>query len=64
MGKKEISGGAKIKMHFYSLYKEFTNFNACGEYTDIDIEKAIILHEGDSLPGFPSIDVFNNLIQP
>ena len=27
-GKKEISGGAKIKIHFYSLYKQFINYNA------------------------------------
>ena len=33
-GKKEISGGAKIKLHFYSLYKSFINFNATNEYTD------------------------------
>ena len=64
MGKKEITGGAKIKLHFYSLYKEFTNYNACNDYTDLDIEKTIMLHEGDSLPGFPSIDVFIHLIQP
>jgi hypothetical protein len=24
--KKEISGGAKIKLHFYSLYKQFVTF--------------------------------------
>jgi len=63
-GKKEISGGAKIKLHFYSLYKSFTNFNATAEYTDQDIEKAIMLHEGDTIPGFPSVDVFIYLIQP
>lgn len=33
-GKKEISGGAKIKIHFYSLYKNFVNYNATTEYTD------------------------------
>lgn len=27
-GKKEISGGAKIKIHFYSLYKQFSNYQA------------------------------------
>jgi hypothetical protein len=63
-GKKEISGGAKIKLHFYSLYKTFNNFNATQEYSDQDIEKAIMLHEGDTIPGFPSVDVFIYLIQP
>jgi len=33
-GKKEISGGAKIKLHFYSLYKNFLNFSATQEYSD------------------------------
>ena len=63
-GKKELSGGAKIKLHFYGLYKQFVNFNATAEYTDMDIEKAIMLHEGDTIPGFPSVDVFIYLIQP
>lgn len=63
-GKKELSGGAKIKLHFYGLYKQFVNFNATSEYTDMDIEKAIMLHEGDTIPGFPSVDVFIYLIQP
>jgi hypothetical protein len=30
----------------------------------MDIEKAIMLHEGDTIPGFPSVDVFIYLIQP
>ena len=40
------------------------NYNATAEYTDADIEKAIMLHEGDTIPGFPSVDVFIYLIQP
>lgn len=63
-GKKELSGGAKIKLHFYGLYKQFVNYTATSEYTDMDIEKAIMLHEGDTIPGFPSVDVFIYLIQP
>lgn len=61
-GKKDISGGAKIKIHFYSLYKQFVNYNATTDYSDQDIEKAIMLHEGDTIPGFPSVDVFVYLI--
>lgn len=60
--KKELSGGAKIKLHFYNLYKQLANYNATSEYTDQDIEKAIMLHEGDTIPGFPSVDVFVYLI--
>ena len=63
-GKKEISGGAKIKLYFYGLYKQYTNYVATSEYNDGDIEKAIMLHEGDTIPGFPSVDVFIYLIQP
>jgi dynamin 1-like protein len=38
------------------------NYTATSEYTDMDIEKAIMLHEGDTIPGFPSVDVFIYLI--
>ena len=62
--KKELSGGAKIKVHFYNLYKQFVGYNATSEYTDSDIDRAIMLHEGDTIPGFPSVDVFVYLIQP
>jgi hypothetical protein len=37
---------------------------ATEDLKDFDIEKAIIQHEGDTLPGFPSIDIFHFLIQP
>lgn len=59
-----MSGGAKIKKGFYSLYAEFEAFNATQEYSDMAIERAIAMHEGDSIPGFPSVDVFYYLIQP
>lgn len=51
-------------MVFYQLYKEFLGKKATEGYKDFDIEKAIIMHEGDTLPGFPAIDVFNYLLQP
>lgn len=60
--KAELSGGAKIKRGFYSLYGEYENFNATQEYSDMAIERAIAMHEGDSIPGFPSVDVFHYLI--
>lgn len=62
--KAELSGGARIKMQFYKLYGEFMEFKATEEYTDAVIERAIAMHEGDSIPGFPSVDVFYYLIQP
>ena len=51
-------------MQFYNLYADFDNFNATQIYSDMQIEKAIVMHEGDSIPGFPSFDVFIYLIQP
>ena len=61
---KELSGGAKIKMMFHELYKEFLNIKGTEDYSDKDIERAILLHQGDSIPGFPSIDSFLYLIHP
>ncbi len=63
---QEISGGAMIKSMFNDLLKEFSgqDYRATNDYKDKDIEKAIILHQGDSIPGFPSIDAFLYLIQP
>lgn len=62
--KAELSGGAKIKMSFHNLYQELDGYKACSEYNDMHIEKAIQMHEGDGLPGFPSVDVFIYLITP
>ena len=62
---REIYGGARIKMLLENLYREFTGkYIATKDLTDLDIEKAIIMHEGDALPGFPSVDVFVYLITP
>lgn len=63
-GRAELSGGAKVKMNFYNLYQEFDGFRATSEYNDMHIQKAIQMHEGDGLPGFPSVDVFIYLINP
>lgn len=63
-GRMDLSGGAKIKMSFSNLYQEYTQYKACSEYNDMHIQKAIQMHEGDGLPGFPSIDVFMYLITP
>ena len=51
-------------MQFYKLYAEFESFNASSEYSDMAIERAIAMHEGDSIPGFPSVDVLEYLITP
>lgn len=48
----------------YNLYRQFVNFDAASENTGADIEKAVMLHEGDIIPSFPSVDVSVYLIQP
>ena len=60
----DLSGGAKIKMSFHGLYQELEGYQACSEYNDMHIQKAIQMHEGDGLPGFPSVDVFIYLVTP
>jgi GTPase SAR1 family protein len=62
---QDIYGGAKLKMLLEHVYREYSGkYTATKDLSDIDIEKAIIMHEGDSLPGFPSVDVFVYLITP
>jgi len=63
---QDISGAARIKAMFTELYGSYVDreFKSTEDYTDRDIEKAIIMHEGDSIPGFPSIDAFLYLLQP
>jgi len=62
----EVSGAAHIKAMFSELYGNYVtgDYRATEDYTDRDIEKAVIMHEGDSFPGFPSIDAFLYLLQP
>lgn len=64
--KKGVSGGAMIRKIFNDLYKDKCSkqYKATARYTDKDIEKAILLHEGDSIPGFASFDAFMYLIAP
>ena len=62
---KGISGGTRIKHYYYKIYKEYIgSYSATSTYSDVDIERAIKIHEGYSMPGFPSVDVFIYLLQP
>lgn len=55
----------QIRYILNQLLREYSEgFEATHEYTDADIETAIRIHEGDTLPGFPSVDVFEYLIRP
>ncbi|MCQ2820706.1 MAG: dynamin family protein [archaeon] len=58
-------GGFKIKAVFKSLLEDFTGeYKATGKYTDDYINYALTIHEGDSIPGFPSVDAFFYLLSP
>ena len=63
-GQQQLSGGARIKKQFFTLYQEYSNVNVTQEYSDMAIERAIVMHEGDSIPGFPSVDLLIYLLQP
>ena len=58
-------GGFKIKVLYRKLLEEFTgDYKATKEYTDENINYALTIHEGDSIPGFPSVDAFIYLLRP
>ena len=57
-------GGFKIRKLFENLLKNYTNFNATKQYNNSYIKKIINKYQGYSIPGFPSIDSFYELIQP
>jgi vacuolar protein sorting-associated protein 1 len=58
------SGGARIRTSFNEFLTEMEDKRITAETTDEEIEHAIRMHEGDSLPGFPSPDIFEFLILP
>ena len=58
------SGGSRIRNSFNEFLQDFEDRKVTAETTDDEIESAIRMHEGDSLPGFPSPDIFEFLILP
>ena len=61
----EGEGGFKIKILYKKLLEEFTgNYKATAGYKDEEINYALTIHEGDSIPGFPSVDAFIYLLRP
>lgn len=58
------SGGSRIRNSFNEFLSDFEERKVTSETTDDEIEAAIRMHEGDSLPGFPSPDIFEFLILP
>ena len=62
---KDLAGGATIKHYFNSLLEDYSgNYKATEEYNNEEIRDAMQMHEGDNIPGFPSVDVFVFLLQP
>ena len=62
---KDLAGGATIKTAFNSLLNDYSSdYKATRDYSDDDIQKAMAMHEGDNMPGFPNVDVFIYLMQP
>ena len=58
-------GGYKVKAIFKNLLEEYTgDYNVTDSYSDADINYAFQSHEGDSIPGFPSVDAFYFLLKP
>ena len=62
---KGLAGGASIKQAFNNLLLDYSaDYKATKDYSDEDIQKAMAMHEGDNMPGFPNVDVFIYLMQP
>jgi len=58
-------GGYKVKALFKDLLGEYTgDYKATSAYSDENINYALTIHEGDSIPGFPSVDAFYYLLKP
>lgn len=62
--KKRLPAGHRIRMILNDLYSDIRSTKPTEVYSDIDVKNAIIKHEGDSIPGFPSIDAFLYLLTP
>ena len=61
---EKIPAGSRIRLSLEDLYSDIKQSKATSYYSDDDIKKAIMLHEGDTIPGFPSIDAFLALLTP
>jgi len=63
-GGGDMSGGARVRSILNEFLVDFTHINITADMSDDDIDRAIRMHEGDSLPGFPSPDTFEYLALP
>eukprot|EP00914_Ancora_sagittata_P008403 GHVO01016390.1.p1 GENE.GHVO01016390.1~~GHVO01016390.1.p1 ORF type:complete len:563 (+),score=104.90 GHVO01016390.1:64-1689(+) len=60
----DIPSGSHIRLIFNDLLEEYIDRGITEDTTDLEIDQAICIHEGDSLPGFPSPDIFEYLLLP
>ncbi|XP_952965.1 dynamin, putative [Theileria annulata] len=54
----------QIRGIFNDLLDHFMTVDVFDKVSDLEIDQAIRIHEGDSLPGFPSPDTFEYLMLP
>lgn len=59
-----MSGGARVRSIMNDFLLDHIEASITADMTDDDIDRAIRMHEGDSLPGFPSPDTFEFLALP
>mmetsp|Transcript_39026 Transcript_39026/g.90471 ORF Transcript_39026/g.90471 Transcript_39026/m.90471 type:complete len:596 (-) Transcript_39026:71-1858(-) len=59
-----MSGGARVRNIMNDFLADFLEDKMTVDMSDEDIDQAIRMHEGDSLPGFPSPDTFEFLALP
>ena len=58
-------GGFKIRKLYEKLLKKYTSgYNFISKYSDEEINDIINKHEGHSIPGFPNLNAFLDLIEP
>lgn len=58
------SGGSRLREVFSELLTDAVLHPSTKYVSDNEIEHAVRVHEGDSLPGFPSPDTFEFLMRP
>ncbi|CAG9334067.1 unnamed protein product [Blepharisma stoltei] len=62
---KDLAGGVTIKHYFNTLLEDYSgNYNATEDYSNEEIQRIMAQHEGDNIPGFPSVDVLLFLLHP
>jgi len=59
-----MHGGSRIRGIMNEFLIDFVEVSISAEMSDDDLDRAIRMHEGDSLPGFPSPDTFEFLALP